>query len=271
MSGFLHKMAAYGDLAEVSAMLEDGHDPDERDEGGRTALMYAADGGHIAVMRALVEAGADVNAADEAGRTPLRYSIARGTPPVPKYLIEAGADVNAADEYDTTALHDAVERNYVYTVELLVAAGARAGKENDLGQSPLALAEETLERYRKIVRALKAAVRREQSKRSAVTEGQVKARRARSPKPKEIFPSSFLCVCGHQSDFSEGTVRALKAESQRKQVLLGDDGTPQHVIVFSKGKLETIRCPHAGRRTTPSRSSRGGPQASPRSTKPREG
>ena len=36
--------------------------------------------------------------------------------------------------------------------------------------------------------------------------------------PKEIFPSSFECDCGHQSDFSERTVRDMKAMSQKKKV-----------------------------------------------------
>ncbi len=27
--------------------------------------------------------------------------------------------------------------------------------------------------------------------------------------PRELFPSSFVCDCGHQSDFSEGTVNEV--------------------------------------------------------------
>lgn len=165
MAHFLHKMAAYGDLVEVTAMLEDGLDPDERDEAGRTALMYAADGGHVEVMQALLDAGADVNASDEAGQTALMYGIPLGLPPVPKLLIEAGADVNAADEFGKTALHEAVSQNYVITVDLLVEAGADPTREDDLGKSPLAEAEATLERYRTIVRQLKAARKRGQARR----------------------------------------------------------------------------------------------------------
>ena len=40
--------------------------------------------------------------------------------------------------------------------------------------------------------------------------------------PKEIFPSSFECDCGHQSDFFENTVREMKAMSQKKKVYLAD-------------------------------------------------
>ena len=48
--------------------------------------------------------------------------------------------------------------------------------------------------------------------------------------PEEIFPSSYLCDCGHQSDFFEKTVREIKAMSQKKKVYLGDSGAPEHTI-----------------------------------------
>jgi hypothetical protein len=34
--------------------------------------------------------------------------------------------------------------------------------------------------------------------------------------PKEIFPSSYECDCGHQSHFFESTVRAMKALSRKR-------------------------------------------------------
>src|SRR5947209_18883582 len=61
--------------------------------------------------------------------------------------------------------------------------------------------------------------------------------------PKEIFPSSFACDCGHQSDFSENTVRELKAMSQKKKVYLADSEPEEHTIVFYRGKLIEIQCP----------------------------
>jgi hypothetical protein len=61
--------------------------------------------------------------------------------------------------------------------------------------------------------------------------------------PKEIFPSSFACDCGHQSDFSEGTVQAMKRISQKKRVSLGDAAPEEHTIVFYRGKMVEILCP----------------------------
>ncbi len=61
--------------------------------------------------------------------------------------------------------------------------------------------------------------------------------------PKEIFPSSYLCDCGHQSDFFENTIREAKAMSQRKKVYLADSAPEEHTIVFYRGKLVEIQCP----------------------------
>jgi hypothetical protein len=41
--------------------------------------------------------------------------------------------------------------------------------------------------------------------------------------PKEIFPSSFECDCGHQSDFAERIVRDMRAMSQKKGIHLKRD------------------------------------------------
>src|SRR6266571_6921505 len=61
--------------------------------------------------------------------------------------------------------------------------------------------------------------------------------------PKEIFPSSFACDCGHQSDFFENTVRDMKAMSQKKKVYLADAASEEHTIVFYRGKMVEIQCP----------------------------
>src|SRR5215470_5949711 len=61
--------------------------------------------------------------------------------------------------------------------------------------------------------------------------------------PKEIFPSSFQCDCGHQSDFSERIVRDLRAMSQKKKVYLADSAPEEHTIVFYRGKMVEIQCP----------------------------
>jgi hypothetical protein len=66
--------------------------------------------------------------------------------------------------------------------------------------------------------------------------------------PKEIFPSSYLCDCSHQSDFFENTIREAKRRSRKKKIYLGDSEIEEHVIVFFKGKMVDIICPKAGQK-----------------------
>lgn len=64
--------------------------------------------------------------------------------------------------------------------------------------------------------------------------------------PKEIFPSSYQCDCGHMSHFFENTIREIKAESFRKKVYLADSEPDEHTIVFYKGEMVDILCPRRG-------------------------
>ena len=61
--------------------------------------------------------------------------------------------------------------------------------------------------------------------------------------PEELFPSSYVCDCGHQSDFFESTIREIKALSHKKVVHLGDSAPDEHTIVFHKGEMIDIICP----------------------------
>ena len=65
--------------------------------------------------------------------------------------------------------------------------------------------------------------------------------------PKEIFPSSYVCDCGHQSDFFENTIREIKRMSRKKKVYLGDSEPDEHRIVFYKGEMVDIICPNQHR------------------------
>jgi hypothetical protein len=63
-----------------------------------------------------------------------------------------------------------------------------------------------------------------------------------SPMPKEIHPSSFVCDCGYQCDFSEGTVNEVNAASmKRRQALIADDGL--HEVLFDQGEMVGLYCP----------------------------
>jgi hypothetical protein len=64
--------------------------------------------------------------------------------------------------------------------------------------------------------------------------------------PKEIFPSSYVCDCGYESDHFENTIRDLKRLSLTQRRCLGaDDGA--HRIVFDGGEMAAMWCPKVGK------------------------
>lgn len=61
--------------------------------------------------------------------------------------------------------------------------------------------------------------------------------------PRELFPSSYLCDCGHVSHFCENTIREAKELSKKRVIRLLDSAEEEHTIVFYKGKMVDIICP----------------------------
>lgn len=138
----------------------------ERDQGGRTPLHYAAidppvDLQNIAALddpalaaendrksqeyriantRKLLDAGADVNAADLDGATPLMFAAQRDSVDVVQLLLDAGSDVNAVDAKGETALFGAVRNTTpaaAAIMRLLRDHGADPTIENTKGQTAL--------------------------------------------------------------------------------------------------------------------------------------
>ena len=70
--------------------------------------------------------------------------------------------------------------------------------------------------------------------------------------PKELFPSSYECDCGHVSHFCENTIRECKRKSHRKTLHLADSESKgeEHVIVFYQGEMVDIICPKQSAKDT---------------------
>jgi len=63
--------ARNGDLIKVQTLLENGADPNAKDNAGHTPLHWAAHLGHVEIVELLLERGANPNAEDNYGSTPL--------------------------------------------------------------------------------------------------------------------------------------------------------------------------------------------------------
>jgi len=83
----------YADAATLERLIGQGADPNQRNDAGATALMWAAL--DLEKTRVLVAHGADVNAKSDEARTPLMVAAGRpGGAPIVKLLLDHGANPN---------------------------------------------------------------------------------------------------------------------------------------------------------------------------------
>ena len=101
-------------------LLEAGVQKDERDEGGRTPLMYAAEAGSLEIVRLLLKAGADTDLTDLFDDTALICAARRGHVEVAQLLLEAGADKDWCNQHRYTALIYAAEKGHSQIVQALL-------------------------------------------------------------------------------------------------------------------------------------------------------
>ncbi|PKS11382.1 hypothetical protein jhhlp_003145 [Lomentospora prolificans] len=106
---------------------------------GRSAISWAAGGGHVAVLQRLLEAGAQVDAKDNDGSTPLHLASRNGYDTIVQQLLKAGAQVDAKRKFGgSTPLHLASRHGHDTIVQQLLKAGAQVDvKDNDDGSTPL--------------------------------------------------------------------------------------------------------------------------------------
>lgn len=112
-----------GDLQAVRNLLNNGIDPNVRDEDGGTALMNAAVYSDVEMMATIIQKGAAVNTSNKAGATALMWSV--GDLEKVRLLIRHGADVNATSDAHSTPLILACQLpNATDVVALLLESGA---------------------------------------------------------------------------------------------------------------------------------------------------
>jgi uncharacterized protein len=135
----LSTAAADGETARVRKLAAGGADPDERDEHGLTAMIYAARSGHVEVMNALLDAGASPDEPDRFvnGWTPLMHAVHKGQIDAAALLLASGADVDARAWGGVTALLLASGDCRHDIVQLLIDHGADPGVRAESGATPL--------------------------------------------------------------------------------------------------------------------------------------
>lgn len=124
----LHLAAYFGLKETVKALLERGHDINERADSGRTTISVASMVGHKDTVRLLLHRGADPCMATNAYNiTPLHSAACANKPGIVQLLINSDRGKDLVDQCNflgRTALHDATARGHKDVVIVLLKAGA---------------------------------------------------------------------------------------------------------------------------------------------------
>ena len=122
----LMQAVLYGDADSVRLLLEQGADPNIRNEAGATALMWSA--GDLEKTRLLIARGADVNGRSDDGRTPLLIAAGQfANTEVVKLLLDHGANLSAKSPTNNgyaTVLSEAARTGDEALMRLLIERGA---------------------------------------------------------------------------------------------------------------------------------------------------
>jgi ankyrin repeat protein len=122
----LMQAVLYGDCATVRFLLDNGADPNIRNEAGATALMWAV--ADLEKTRLLLDRGADVNARSDDGRTPLLIAAGHfGSGAAVRLLLDRGASISAKSPTPigySTALTEAARVGDESVLRLLIERGA---------------------------------------------------------------------------------------------------------------------------------------------------
>jgi ankyrin repeat protein len=126
----LKNSSQVGHINVVKLFIQHGAKVNACGEDGKTALAYAAEGGHKDTLLFLLKKGASVNTQvsrgciSDPGYTPLMFAVREDHPEVVKILLEKHADVKPESAHGDTALSLAKKHRRGEIVEMLEAAGA---------------------------------------------------------------------------------------------------------------------------------------------------
>ncbi|XP_078534281.1 dynein axonemal heavy chain 12-like [Lissotriton helveticus] len=119
---------------------------------GETPLFLAIDFCQLENVNFLLNNGCNPNAKNEDGDSPLIAAIHHGSYDIASSLISCSADVNLRCVNERTALHEAARLGHKDIVQLLILSGADPDPRSSYGLTPLALASQN--GYRDIIELL---------------------------------------------------------------------------------------------------------------------
>ncbi len=113
-----------------------------KDKSGRTALLWAVEGGSETLLQQLLSKGADVRAKDNDGKTALLYAAKNGRDIIVQLLLDRDVDIETKDSFGKTALLYAAENGRDIIVQLLLDRDVNIETKDSFGKTALLYAAE---------------------------------------------------------------------------------------------------------------------------------
>ncbi|XP_069078012.1 palmitoyltransferase ZDHHC13 [Pleurodeles waltl] len=144
----LHWAIRQGHLQVIILLLQYGADPTLIDGEGYSGIHLAVLFQHIPVIAYFISKGQSIDTPDLHGRTPLMLAAKQIIGPEPTgFLLKFHPSLNAVDKvHRNSALHWAVLSANVNAVDLLLEAGSSFEIQNNKGETPLDIANQTRNR-----------------------------------------------------------------------------------------------------------------------------
>jgi ankyrin repeat protein len=119
----LHQAAFIGDYKAVKRFLEEGFDPNEREEmDGYLPLHIAAGEGYINIMQLLLEFESELGTEDHS--TPLHDAAEKGKLDAVRFLVHMGLSYDRVNEYGHRPLELAAEEGHMDVLKFLISLGS---------------------------------------------------------------------------------------------------------------------------------------------------
>lgn len=129
----------YCDISRL--LLQAGADPGAKDDWrGWTALHRAAVHGHLECLGILIQGNAIINVVDHDGATPIAWAALFGHDDCVNYLAVQGADLEISDRQDWTPLMKAALKGHLACLKSLLSKGASMETRDNEGYTAIALA-----------------------------------------------------------------------------------------------------------------------------------
>ncbi|XP_067912834.1 ankyrin repeat and SAM domain-containing protein 3 [Heterodontus francisci] len=135
----LHTASSIGQYDVVKECIHRGKvNPNQKNRGGWTPLMYASYIGHDTIVHLLLETGVDVNTTTGRGQSALMLAASCGNESIAYFLLQQGAELELKDDRGWTALFHCTSTGHQQMVKFLLDNRADANlKEPVYGFTPL--------------------------------------------------------------------------------------------------------------------------------------